>query len=254
MFTLLLLGACLVVDSCSGQSQVVPGAGGEPWATGSSSLGWRPGRRAWCCGVSRSQGLPPPPDTWETEARTAQVRRALEGSRWEPRPEKRQPPGTGRLHLRVPLPLSRPSTRRQVPCDPCLPASELPGHQTWPASWACSLGVCRSSARCAARSGRAPRLRPAAPPAALDGERAAPRSDSCPSVSLWVGRGRHPGVTPAPQSLSAALRLPGVHPGRCRLRLAVSFPLASKLTDVVRLLAPARDGAAGGCGLQAGPG
>lgn len=75
-----------------------------------------------------------------------------------------------------------------------------------------------------------------------------------PRRQLWVGRGRRPGVTPAPQSLSAALRLPGVHPRRCRLRLAVSFPLASKLTDVVRLLAPARDGAAGGCGLQAGPG
>lgn len=169
-------------------------------------------------------------------------------AREEAAPRHRAPPPAGAAAPEQALHKAAGALR---PPPPCIGASRAPDLARVMGLF---LGVCRSSARCAARSGRAPRLRPAAPPAALGGERAAPRSDSCPSVSLWVGRGRHPGVTPAPQSLSAALRLPGVHPGRCRLRLAVSFPLASKLTDVVRLLAPARDGAAGGCGLQAGPG
>lgn len=38
------------------------------------------GGKSGAAGQSRSQGLTPPPDTWETEAQTSRGRRALEGS------------------------------------------------------------------------------------------------------------------------------------------------------------------------------
>lgn len=199
MFTFLLLSLprrCLLLRSVPsgtrGWRRAVGHGGQLPgMVSGEASpvLPDSPGRRAW----------PPLPDTWESEAQASQVRKALEGSRWEPQArEKAAPPGTRRLHLWAPLLLSRLSARRQVPCDPTSLHWSFPvvrpglRHVPVPREYAGAGPAAQRGAGGAPDHGR--------PPASLGRERAALRSDSA-----------------APQSLSAALHLPGVHSRRCRL-------------------------------------
>lgn len=59
----LLLGARLGIGSCSGQSQVAPGAGGERWAAEGSSWGRRLGRQVRCCRAVQVPGPDPPRPT-----------------------------------------------------------------------------------------------------------------------------------------------------------------------------------------------